>query len=248
MSSGIALAQVDKNSDLFKTLAAKDSILFKVGFNKYKVEKSAELMFDDLEFYHDKGGISNSKEEFVKTMKNRLCRENNPEKVYRFLVEESLEVFPMYDNGKLYGALQNGKHFFSPNEFMNFEKTDNYALFSHLWIIEDDEWKLKRVISYNHISKAVENTVETVTVSKDTLESYTGTYSAKTVKVTISIKEDNLLLTSGEMITELKALTETLFAHPQAPLTFEFVRNDEENVNKILVRENDKIVEEVKKQ
>ncbi len=155
MAFGTASAQVDKNSELFKMLKAKDSILFKIGFNKCEVEKSAALMFDDLEFYHDKGGITNSKEEFVKTMKNGICRENNPEKVYRFLVEESLEVFPMYNNGKLYGALQNGKHFFSTDKNMTYNKTDNYALFSHLWIIENDKWKLKRVLSYNHVSKDV---------------------------------------------------------------------------------------------
>jgi hypothetical protein len=153
--SGIALAQVDKNSELFKTLKTKDSILFKIGFNKCEVEKSAALMFEDLEFYHDKGGIINSKEEFVKTMKDGLCRADNPNKIYRFLVEENLEVFPMYNKGELYGALQNGKHFFSPDESMTYDKTDNYALFSHLWIIEDNVWKLKRVISYNHTSKEV---------------------------------------------------------------------------------------------
>lgn len=151
--SGIALAQVDKKTELFKTLKAKDSILFKIGFNKCEVDKSAESMYDDLEFYHDKGGITNSKEEFVKTMKNGICRADNTQKVYRFLVEESLEVFPMYNNGELYGALQNGKHFFSTDKNMTYEKTNNYALFSHLWLLENGEWKLKRVISYNHVSK-----------------------------------------------------------------------------------------------
>ncbi len=109
MVSGITIAQVDKNSDLFNTLKAKDSILFKIGFNECEVEKSAELLTDDLEFYHDNSGVSNSKEEFIEAMKSGICRANNPKKVYRFLVEGSLEVFPMYDNGKLYGALQNGK-------------------------------------------------------------------------------------------------------------------------------------------
>ncbi|WP_439152954.1 nuclear transport factor 2 family protein [Winogradskyella sp.] len=151
--SGIATAQVDKTSELFKTLKAKDSILFKIGFNKCKVEQSAALMFDDLEFYHDSSGFSNSKKEFIEAMKSGICKEDNPEKVYRFLVEESLEVFPMFDNGELYGALQNGKHFFSTDKSMTYENSDNYALFSHLWIIEDNEWKLKRVISYNHVSK-----------------------------------------------------------------------------------------------
>ena len=153
MASGIAAAQVEKNSDLYKTLKQQDSILFDIGFNKCDIEKSAEIICDDLEFYHDKGGVTNSKEEFVKTMKNGICSNTNTTKVYRFLVEESLEVFPMYNNGELYGALQTGKHFFSTNENMTYEKSDNYALFSHLWIIEENEWKLKRVLSYNHTSK-----------------------------------------------------------------------------------------------
>ncbi|MFC0605490.1 nuclear transport factor 2 family protein [Winogradskyella pulchriflava] len=155
MASGIATAQVDKSSDLFKTLKAKDSILFKIGFNKCKIEESAKIMFDDLEFYHDKGGITNSKEEFVTAMKKGPCKADNTENVYRFLVVESLEVFPMYNNGELYGALQNGKHFFSTDEQMTYEKSNNYALFSHLWIIDSGEWKLKRVISYSHTSKEV---------------------------------------------------------------------------------------------
>ena len=155
MTSGIVMAQVDKNSELFKTLKAKDSILFKVGFNKCEVEKSAALMTEDLEFYHDNSGISNSKEEFIEAMKSGICNKDNTQKVYRFLLEESLELFPMYDNGVLYGALQNGRHYFSPNESTTFEDSNNYALFSHLWIIEDGQWKLKRVISYNHTSKEV---------------------------------------------------------------------------------------------
>ncbi len=154
--SGTVAAQVEKSSEIFKTLKAKDSVLFKIGFNKCEVERSAELMFDDLEFYHDKGGITKSKEAFVHTMNNGICRPDNPEKVYRFLVEESLEVFPMYNNGKLYGALQNGKHYFSPNPDTTYEQSNNYALFSHLWLLDEDgQWKVKRVISYNHASKDV---------------------------------------------------------------------------------------------
>lgn len=153
LGSDIALAQVAKIDALYKTIKANDSILFKIGFDQCKIDQSAALMSDDLEFYHDKSGITNSKSEFVSQMKNGLCKRNNPEKIYRFLVEESMQVYPMYNNGKLYGALQNGKHFFSPSKTTSYTESDNYALFSHLWVIENEKWKLKRVISYNHVAK-----------------------------------------------------------------------------------------------
>jgi len=152
--SGIALAQVGKNSELFQTIKKKDSLLFKIGFNQCDMDISASLLFEDLEFYHDKSGVTHSKSEFVKVMKNGLCKENNPNKIYRFLVKESLEVFPLYNNNKLYGALQNGTHYFSPEKDMDYSSSNNDAQFSHLWIIDaDGQWKIKRVISYNHRSK-----------------------------------------------------------------------------------------------
>jgi hypothetical protein len=108
---------------------------------------------DDLEFYHDISGVSKSKAEFIAIMENGLCHKDRRDQTYRFLVGNSLEVFPLYDDGELYGALQNGKHFFSNDKNMSYENSNNYALFSHLWIIEKNEWKLKRVISYNHRSQ-----------------------------------------------------------------------------------------------
>ena len=91
-------------------------------------------------------------------MNSGICRPNNPEKVYRHLVEESLDVFPMYNNDELYGALQNGIHYFSTDENTTYEQSNNYALFSHLWLIDEDgNWKIKRVISYNHASKDADN-------------------------------------------------------------------------------------------
>lgn len=249
LASGTVLAQVDKNSEIFKTLKANDSILFKIGFNKCKIDRSAELLTDDLEFYHDISGVSNSKAEFTEAMKSGICRPNNPEKIYRFLVEESLEVFPLYDNGKLYGALQNGKHYFSPIKSLSFKESNNYALFSHLWIIENDTWKIKRVISYNHTSKEVEKNIKVATISKSVLESYSGNYKApKTGDITISVNGNNLDLKAGEMSVTIKATSKTIFTHQQAPLTFEFVKNPEGKINKMIVRENGKIVEEAIKQ
>ena len=142
-------AQVDTNSEVYKVLKANDSLLFECAFNKCELQYLDQLIAEDLEFYHDIGGVQNSKEEFVQDMKNGICNPNNKTTSRRELVEGSLKIFPLKDNGELYGALQNGSHKF-------FEITDgkevagSLAKFSHLWIIDDGKWILKRVISFDH--------------------------------------------------------------------------------------------------
>ena len=55
--SFIMNAQVEKSTDLFKTLAAKDSILFIRTFNNCEIEKLDPIIADNFEFYHDIVGI-----------------------------------------------------------------------------------------------------------------------------------------------------------------------------------------------
>ncbi len=149
--STVAIAQVDKKSELFKILKNNDSLIFKVGFNTCDMSQFENLIFDDLEFYHDKSGVINSKLDFIKVMKNGICNAKNNSKLRRELKKNSLEVFPLYNNNKLYGAIQQGEHLFY--ETVNNKETLNgNAKFSHLWLLENNKWKLKRVLSYNHIA------------------------------------------------------------------------------------------------
>ncbi|WP_299668652.1 nuclear transport factor 2 family protein [uncultured Polaribacter sp.] len=139
-------AQIDRNTDLYKTLKAKDSIIFQRAFNKCELEKLEPIIAENFEFYHDLAGIQNRKE-FMLAMKNNIC--GNPGRITRQLVAASLEVFPLKNNGVLYGAIQKGKHTFQ--EKNNTEiKTVGIADFTDLWILENNSWKLKRVLSYNH--------------------------------------------------------------------------------------------------
>lgn len=146
---GILSAQgQSQSSEVYAILKAKDSVLFERSFNLCETYHLNTLISEDFEFYHDKSGVTNSKADFIKIMETGICNPNNPTTSRRELVG-SLEVFPLYDNGTLYGALQNGTHRF-------FETTNgkeikgSIAKFSHLWILENNTWKLKRVISFDH--------------------------------------------------------------------------------------------------
>lgn len=143
-----SFAQVTEDSELYISLQKKDSLLFEESFNKCNIDAIKDIIADDLEFYHDLAGIINTKEKFLSNLKNGLCNPQNNTKSRRELIGK-LSVFPLYNNGELYGAIQNGVHQFYETT-NGIEQKGSTANFSHLWILEKNEWKLKRVLSYNH--------------------------------------------------------------------------------------------------
>ncbi len=137
-------------SDLFRILTQQDSLLFNVGFNTCEVSVFDSLVSNDFEFYHDQSGITPSKDVFMEITKNGLC--NLDYQPIRKLDEGSLEVFPLKDNGKLYGAIQRGTHRFYA-KYPNQEESEltSVARFTHVWLLDDsNRFRLSRVLSYDH--------------------------------------------------------------------------------------------------
>ncbi len=143
------LAQLPANSAIYKTIKENDSLLFNIGFNTCDLEMFETLIDSDFEFYHDQSGILNSKTAFIENLSNGLCASNGFQ-ARRELVSGSLKIYPLYSSGTLYGALQTGIHNFYEKQKGKEEVYGSTALFSHLWVLIDDEWKLSRVVSYDH--------------------------------------------------------------------------------------------------
>ena len=141
-------AQVSENSELFKTLYHFDSLLFENGFNNCDLALVDTVLTDDFEFYHDNNGIQD-KVMFLNTFKESLCSTPN-RKPIRKLVKGSMEVYALYNEGQLYGAIQKAKHEFYIREPEKELYITSVALFTHLWMLEGSKWKLKRSLSYNH--------------------------------------------------------------------------------------------------
>ena len=140
--------QLEKSDTLYIELKVLDSLLFEEGFNKCRLSVVDSVVSANFEFYHDQNGIQD-KPLFLKGFKESLC--STPErKPIRKLVKGSLDVFPLYNEGILYGAIQNGVHEFYIKEPKKELYKTNIAPFTSLWIIEKNQWKLKRVLSYDH--------------------------------------------------------------------------------------------------
>lgn len=99
-------------------------------------------------FYHDKSGMQN-KAVFLENTRKYICGDSN-KKPIRKVVEESLEVYPLYNNGVLYGVIQTGIHDFFIREKNKLDIHTGRAKFTHLYVLENDKWLLKEVFSFDH--------------------------------------------------------------------------------------------------
>lgn len=143
-------SQVAASSDLFRILKVQDSLMFEVGFNTCDITQFEKLISDDFEFYHDKYGIIASKADFITGIRDGLCKMDY--RARRELVVNSLEVYPLENNGVLYGAIQTGNHRFYALENDKPEYLTSVARFTHVWLLGNGEWKLSRGLSYDHKS------------------------------------------------------------------------------------------------
>ncbi|NQY04956.1 MAG: nuclear transport factor 2 family protein [Flavobacteriaceae bacterium] len=143
------LGQVPNDSALFIQLKKSDSLLFEQGFNQCNIPLIEKLITDDFEFYHDKKGIQN-RNEFLTGFKESICS-NTDKKPIRKLVQGSLNVFRLKNNGATYGPIQKGMHLFYIKESNKKPYITNIAQFSSVWILQNGEWKLSRVLSYDHL-------------------------------------------------------------------------------------------------
>ncbi|MBK8966869.1 MAG: DUF4440 domain-containing protein [Lewinellaceae bacterium] len=141
-------AQVAQTDPLFISLKQQDSIFFERGFNQCDLEYLEQAVHPDLVFFHDQGGFQN-RTVFFENVRQNLCADPN-QKPIRKLEEGSLEVYPLYNNGQLYGAIQNGVHKFFIREPGKADVPTSTAKFTHLYLLEDDKWMLREVLSFDH--------------------------------------------------------------------------------------------------
>jgi Domain of unknown function (DUF4440) len=126
------------NPELYNTIVKLDSTFF-AAYNTCNInlEQYAAFYSDSIEFYHDQGGLSSSKQEIVEGTKKNICG-----KVTRELVTGSMEVYPIIG----FGAVEFGFHKFYNNQEPA-GTVPKPGRFMILWENKNNEWKIKKVVS-----------------------------------------------------------------------------------------------------
>ncbi len=141
-----ARAQAAKDSpaprELYDRVAALDAVMFDA-YNRCDIDKVGTLFTEDLEFYHEKGGLTLTRDATLAVMRKNLCAGGGYH-LRRELVQGSMEVRPINN----YGAVQTGEHRFYLSQKGEKEALDGICKFVMLWRKTGDEWRVSRVISY----------------------------------------------------------------------------------------------------
>jgi hypothetical protein len=130
---------------LYQTVLALDAAVFDA-FNKCsapeQLQKHAGYFSPDVEFYHDTGGVTWSRDEMLVNTKKNVCG-----KFRRELVPGTFKVFPI----KGFGAIAQGTHRFC--QFTS-ETCEGLADFTIIWREQAGAWQVTRVLSYGHRAAA----------------------------------------------------------------------------------------------
>lgn len=122
--------------ELYSTIVAMDSVFFQA-YNICDLDKQAAIYSDDIEFYHDQGGLMTVKQEILDSTKKYVCG-----KTTRELVKGSLEIYPIKD----FGAVEIGLHKFHNNTEK--EGTPSHASkFVIFWKNDNNTWTITKVVS-----------------------------------------------------------------------------------------------------
>ena len=139
------LDKITSQAELDKAITALDAQLFDA-YNHCDLVKFASLLDENVEFYHDQGGVTLGREKLTESIKNNICTGD----IQRVLVPGTLKIYYM----KGYGAIEMGVHRFLHPKTEAVNGTGEGS-FVNLWQYKDGAWKLTRALSYDrHAAKS----------------------------------------------------------------------------------------------
>lgn len=130
-----------RSGALFDALAQMDRALFDASFVSCDAAKANAIFSDNIEFYHDQTGLATGEQvrENTRRLTSSCPRDRGIE---RSVVADTLRVYPVEG----YGAVQMGVHRFDERGVT----TSTLAKFVNVWRLQDERWRLARVLSVDH--------------------------------------------------------------------------------------------------
>ena len=130
---------------LFSEISALDTKVFDA-FNHCgepgRLDEHASYFSPDVEFYHDTGGVTWTRDAMIANTGQYVCGHFTRE-----LIAGTLKVYPV----KEFGAISQGTHRFCQ---LDSGQCEGLADFVIVWRRQDGKWRITRVLSYGHRAAA----------------------------------------------------------------------------------------------
>jgi hypothetical protein len=133
-----SLESIQNQADLDKVIMSLSLALFDA-YNRCDLDAFRSFLAQDIEFYHDQGGITLGAAALTESIKKNICGGD----VRRELVPGTFQANYM----KGYGAVELGSHRFLHPKSHNPTGEGKYI---SLWQYKDGKWLITREISYDH--------------------------------------------------------------------------------------------------
>ncbi|MFT3789559.1 MAG: DUF4440 domain-containing protein [Rudaea sp.] len=225
--------------DVETAVRAADEAFWKT-YNTCDLATTGDYFTADVEFYHDKGGLTKSRAALVESIRKNICG-NPDQRVRREAVADSVKFYPMAGNR----ALLVGDHRFYVTEPGKPEYLTGQAKFDDLWEYVDGRWRMSRVFSYSHGGVAYVPPAA-IELSAAALSRLAGRYTNRQgADFDVAVDGSHLKLTSDSFTLAIFALSPTQFFARERDLRFEFSAPKGGAVDRIFVRENGNMVDEV---
>lgn len=147
-------------------------------YNECEIAKLAAMNTDDLEFYHDIGGVSKGKAKFSELVAKNICGRPGM-RIRREAIADSMHFYPMRDGEKLYGAIVSGEHRFYERPNGGWEVLTGQARFTHMLLLQEGQWKVARVLSFAHGPARVQTVGAEANIDPVQLDRLNGHYVEK---------------------------------------------------------------------
>jgi len=245
LTASFGLSALAQDEEGVKKIILQRDSLFWVDYNTCQVDDMRNYLTDGVEFYHDKGGPTVGYEPLANALKKNICGVAGL-KIRREAVPGTVKVYVMMNGNTIYGALISGDHRFYQKEGDKPEKWTGVAKFMQLWVLDNNIWKMSRVLSYDHNAAPYSTARKETTLTPKELGTCIGTYvGAQSGEGKVEVEKDHLVLNIGGKQYPLFAESKDHFFAKDRDLQFEFVKDEKGNPVKLVVRENGNLAEEL---
>jgi hypothetical protein len=239
--SAQSFAQTDK---LTATILHLDSAFWNA-YNNCDTARFKDFVTDDVEFYHDKGGVTSGAKSLIESLDKNICGHADS-RIRREAIAGTVKVYPMQNGNEIYGAIISGEHDFYITEKGKPEYHSGTANFEQLWLLKSGSWKMARILSYNHHAPEYANTRKEIELSAQQLDRLAGRYkSVQSGIMTVARESKVLILKGGDNSYTLYPQTDLSFFTKERDLIFQFVKDATGKPLKIIVKENNAVADEL---